>query len=70
MSDIFPDERRDDKTIQISKRLTHLDVGEVDGSKLGPSLCIRVGLMVGVPVGIPVGLELRSKEKAAVYTTW
>ena len=42
---------------ETSKRATYLDVGDVDGSKLGPSLCVGVGSTDGVLVGTPDGLR-------------
>ena len=52
---------------ETSKRATYLDVGEVDGCKLGPSLCVGVGSTDGVLVGTLDGLQIRSKIKRKGY---
>ena len=51
---------------ETSKRATYLDVGDVDGSKLGPSLCVGVGSTDGVLVGTPDGLRDTQQNKEKV----
>ena len=48
---------------ETSKRATYLNVGEGDGCKLGPSLCVGVGTTDGVLVGTPDGLRDTWKRK-------